>query len=80
VREGRAARPVLDFNLYLSPNDVWTAAVVPTSDGAQLLTADSSCTDPPFGAGSAQAALTLKSTGYTGANADGFGGHARSHA
>src|SRR3954466_1075360 len=24
-REGRNARAVLDFNLFLSPNDVWTA-------------------------------------------------------
>src|SRR5204863_5694749 len=71
VREGRAARPVLDFNLYLSANDVWTTAVVPTSDGAQLLTADSSCTDPAFGTGSGVPALPFRSTGYTGANADG---------
>jgi len=34
VREGRAGKPVLDFNLYLGPNDVWTAAMVPTSSWA----------------------------------------------
>lgn len=27
-REGRNAREVLDFNLYLSPNDVWSAEQV----------------------------------------------------
>jgi hypothetical protein len=48
--EGRTSAEVLDFNLYLSPNDVWTAAVVPSSaaTGApgHLLTADVSCTSP----------------------------------
>ncbi len=28
-REGRTSVEVLDFNLYLSANDVWTAAVIP---------------------------------------------------
>lgn len=46
VREGRAGRETASFNLYLSPNDAWTAAIVPTLEGARLLTADSSCTDP----------------------------------
>ena len=27
-REGRTSAEVLDFNLYLSPNDVWVAALV----------------------------------------------------
>src|SRR5512140_3034513 len=27
--EGRTSAEVLDFNLYLSPNDVWTAAIIP---------------------------------------------------
>jgi len=31
-REGKASAEVLDFNLYLSPNDVWTGAVVPSPD------------------------------------------------
>src|SRR5690606_38794306 len=37
---------VLDFNLYLSPFDVWTAAVTRTEDGASLFTGDTSCTVP----------------------------------
>jgi hypothetical protein len=37
---------VLDFNLYLSPFDVWTAAVTRTADGAALFTGDTSCTVP----------------------------------
>src|SRR5882757_1736640 len=30
--EGYNSREVLDFNLYLSPNDVWTARVSQTAD------------------------------------------------
>lgn len=38
---------VLDFQVFLSPSDVWTAAVTAGSDGtAQLTTADGSCTLP----------------------------------
>jgi len=45
--EGKNSREVLDFNLYLSARDVWTTAVVPTADGAGIITADKSCTTPP---------------------------------
>ena len=31
--EGKFSHEVLDFNLWLSPKDVWTAAIVPTSIG-----------------------------------------------
>jgi hypothetical protein len=44
--EGKNSKEVIDFNLFLSPNDVWVAAVIPTSDGAKLVTGDQSCTDP----------------------------------
>jgi hypothetical protein len=37
---------VLDFNLYLSPFDVWTASIVGTPEGASLFTSDTSCTVP----------------------------------
>ncbi len=37
---------VLDFNLYLSEFDVWTARIVNTADGASLFTDDNSCTVP----------------------------------
>jgi hypothetical protein len=37
---------VLDFNLYLSEFDVWTAAVAFTPNGAILTTDDNSCTVP----------------------------------
>ncbi len=37
---------VLDFNLYLSEFDVWTASIVRTDAGASLFTQDNSCTVP----------------------------------
>jgi hypothetical protein len=44
--EGKNSREVLDFNLFLSANDVWTAAVIPFGDGAGVFTLDHSCTVP----------------------------------
>jgi hypothetical protein len=46
--EGKNSKEVLDFNLWLSPKDVWTAAIVPMGAGAGILTADLSCTTPPI--------------------------------
>jgi len=49
-REGKASTEVLDFNLYLSPNDMWTGAVIPgdatAASPAHLVTSDVSCTNP----------------------------------
>lgn len=80
LREGRAGRSVLDFNLYLSPNDVWAGAVVPTGTGAQIVTPETSCTDPAFATtgtsvpfGPPIVALPLHGNSFTGTNADGFG-------
>ncbi|TMH01089.1 MAG: hypothetical protein E6H67_17915 [Betaproteobacteria bacterium] len=44
--EGKFSHEVLDFNLWLSPKDVWTAAIVPLGAGAGIVTADLSCTTP----------------------------------
>ncbi len=44
--EGKNSREVLDFNLYLSTKDVWTAAIVPDAVGARMITRDKSCTIP----------------------------------
>ena len=44
--EGKNSQEVLDFNLYLSPYDVWTAAVVSSGAGAGIRTTDNSCTVP----------------------------------
>lgn len=57
VLEGRNSREVLDFNLYLSEHDVWTAFLAPTPEnfngtpplapgGGALFTRDRSCTVP----------------------------------
>ena len=46
VRESRLGKEVASLNVYLSPNDVWTAAIVPTTAGAKLVTTDHSCIDP----------------------------------
>jgi hypothetical protein len=46
VRESRTGASVFDFNLFLSPYDVWTAAIVPTSNAAKLITTDVSCVLP----------------------------------
>lgn len=49
--EGKNTAEVLDFNLWLSPKDVWTAAIVASGDGARVITADKSCTNPKIPAG-----------------------------
>ena len=41
--ESDNGQPVLDFNAYVGPFDVWTAALSATATGAQLSTADNSC-------------------------------------
>ncbi len=55
-REGRTSAEVLDFNLYLSPNDVWVGALGPdtaASDSAARLFGnfETSCTYPAIPAG-----------------------------
>src|ERR1051325_8033264 len=50
--EGKNSREVLDFNLFLSKHDVWTAAILPSSTGGALVgTLDKSCTLPPIPSG-----------------------------
>jgi len=70
-REGKNSREVLDFNLYLSPNDVWTASITPTSatGGGHLATQDKSCTAPTIGTGG----VDFRNYAYNGAAADGAG-------
>lgn len=50
ILEGRTSAEVLDFNLFLSPNDVWTAAIIPSdasnTSAGRIITADRSCTAP----------------------------------
>lgn len=44
--EGMNTREVLDFNLYLSPWDVWTAALYDDEGTPTFVTGDTSCTVP----------------------------------
>jgi hypothetical protein len=72
-REGKNSREILDFNLYLSPNDVWTGAVVPAGTGdadpGRLITADNSCTNPAIPA----TGVNFRNFAYSGANDDDIG-------
>ena len=78
--EGKNSREVLDFNLFLSPQDVWTGVVLPTTDGARLETGDNSCVTPSDLFGNSTGVLRTDSLGlplnsfknyqYTGANVD----------
>lgn len=44
--EAMNSQEVLDFNLYLSPRDHWSAVVFASGEGAAIKTADTSCTVP----------------------------------
>lgn len=68
--EDKNSREVLDFNLYLSAKDVWTAAIIPTTDGAGIFTADKSCTTPIVSSSSASPTpfVNYAYTGDTGGN------------
>ncbi|MFT3790118.1 MAG: hypothetical protein QM741_03380 [Rudaea sp.] len=72
--EAYDSREVLDFNLYLSPHDVWTAGVVPVGDGAGVWTNDNSCTVPTVPTGSAANAYPFQTYAYDGTIGDTDGG------
>lgn len=63
--EAENSREVLDFNLFLSPFDVWTAAVIDNGTGAAFFSTDISCTlpDVPNTAENAQPFLDFRFTG-----------------
>lgn len=44
--EAMNSQEVLDFNLYLSPQDHWSAVLVDTASGTAIRTGDTSCTVP----------------------------------
>jgi hypothetical protein len=77
-REGKNSREVLDFNLYLSPNDVFAGAIVPASDaaaaGGRFVTTDTSCTNPALpDLGNGVKGIDFRNYLYSGANSDGTG-------
>ena len=50
--EAENSAEVLDFNLYLSPHDVWAAAITASPQGGGIIrTVDTSCTVPDLGQG-----------------------------
>lgn len=50
---------ILDFQVFMSPGDVWTAAVsAGATGGAQIVTADNTCTVPRLAPGVAQPFVT----------------------
>jgi hypothetical protein len=66
--EGKNSAEVLDFNLYLSPFDVWTGAVIGLTNvgGGNLITGDKSCTVPIIG----NQTIPFRNTEYSGAKND----------
>src|SRR5215471_9954107 len=71
--EGKNSREVIDFNLFLSPFDVWTAAIGPSPStiGGRLATTDHSCTQPPISTSQGGAGFVdFVNYAYTGTNDD----------
>ena len=77
--EGKNSREVLDFNLFLSPQDVWTGVILPTTLGARVETGDNSCVTPSDLFGNAAGVIRtdgtlplneFKNYTYTGASTD----------
>ena len=65
-REAYNSREVLDFNLYLSPHDVWTAKVQDDGNGgAEVVTGDKSCTAPAI-----TTAIPFRNFEFTGSKVD----------
>lgn len=76
--EGKNSREVLDFNLWLSPNDVWAGVITPTADGAKLSSRDQSCVSTKGGVDAstggttttAGAGFNFTNNGYIGGTPD----------
>lgn len=69
-REGKYSNDILDFNIYMSPEDVWTGSVKATDDGkgntiGSLSTNDRTCTLPVLAScADGNCAATVPFTGY----------------
>lgn len=66
--EGKNSREVLDFNLFLSPSDMWTGVILTgtapgVADGARLETGDNSCVTPSDLFGGAAGVSTIRTDG-----------------
>ncbi|WP_376697026.1 hypothetical protein [Wenzhouxiangella sp. EGI_FJ10305] len=68
--EGLNSREVLDFNIYMSPYDVWVAGVTATEDGGgKLLVNDTTCT-VPYLVGDRDGEQEFLTFAYTGSASD----------
>ncbi len=72
ILEALNSREVLDFNIYMSEYDVWTAAITEAaSGGGKILTADSTCTSPNiFVPAAGVGELSFLDFQYAGVNSD----------
>lgn len=75
LHESRNSRDVLDFNIALSPRDVWTATIQESANGRpELVTTDRSCTIPlsvrDNGATASELAYSNEFVDHTGSNGD----------
>jgi hypothetical protein len=72
LRESRAGKEVASLNVYLAPQDTWTAALVPNGQGgATLLSGDLSCNSIQNGQ---PWSIPLSGAQFSGVNDDGNGG------
>ena len=72
-REAKNSREVRDFNIVLSPYDMWTGAVTASGEGAKIVTYDKSCTSPRLLDSSTSPGATevdFTSIAYDGSSAD----------
>jgi hypothetical protein len=72
ILEGKNSREVLDFNLFLSPKDVWTASITTPegATGARLDTSDRSCVYPEIIRASGYAFVNYAFAGDSDASLD----------
>ena len=71
-RESYNSRDVLDFNVIMSPKDVWTAWVAEGPNGPRLYTRDNTCTSPLMETDANGAKyFDFTDVGYSGQFADG---------
>lgn len=76
-KEGYNSREVLDFNMYMSAYDVWTAALYSDAGTPTMVTSDTTCTVPYFYGNDTDAFGNTVGTraflpyAYTGKNVDG---------
>lgn len=66
-REAHNSRDVLDFNIVLSPRDVWTGWLEDSATGPVLKSEDTSCTSPQM----TTAGFPVTNVGYSGDYTDG---------